>query len=118
MAMVTVYFDDSGTHEQSEIAVAACYVSDVRRWTAYQSAWRSILMEAGIAEHGFHMADFVARAKPYDAWSDEKRDRVLHALLSVVKKYAYEGAIAAVVKPDYDRLVVLPANLDSQGLVF
>ena len=105
MAMVTVYFDDSGTHQQSEIAVAACYVSDVRRWTDYESAWLPILVDAGIEESGFHMADFVAHAKPYDTWSDDKRDKVLRAFISVINKYAYEGAIAAVVKSDYDRLV-------------
>lgn len=105
MAMLTVYFDDSGTHEQSEIAVAACYVSDVRRWRDFESAWLSILAEAGIAEHGFHMADFVAHAKPYDTWPADKREKVFRALLSVINKYAFEGAIAAVVKADYDKLV-------------
>ena len=28
MAMMTVYFDDSGTHAESEIAIAACFISD------------------------------------------------------------------------------------------
>ena len=32
IAMFTAYFDDSGTDRNSEIAIAACYVSTKRGW--------------------------------------------------------------------------------------
>lgn len=107
MAMMTVYFDDSGTHTQSDIAIAACSVSDVMRWEFFESEWNAVLDETGIREPGFHMAEFVARQSPFDRWNDEKRDRVLKALIGVInRRHVLAGMVTAVVKKDYDTLVV------------
>ncbi|MGH9775959.1 MAG: hypothetical protein ACRD50_13550 [Candidatus Acidiferrales bacterium] len=105
MAMVTVYLDDSGTHQESDVAVAACFISDVRRWTALYDEWLPILEQAGIKDCGFHMADFVAHAEPYTDWPEGKRDSVFHRLVGLINKYAYQGVVSAVIKADYDRLI-------------
>jgi Protein of unknown function (DUF3800) len=106
MAMMTVYFDDSGTHDQSEIAVAACLISDVRRWQSYESEWKSVLDDAGIREAGFHMAEFNARKPPFDGWTEQKRDQVIRGLIEIINRYAFAGTATAVVKKDYDALVI------------
>jgi len=107
MAMITVYFDDSGTHAESEIAVAACLVSNVERWgeRGFAKEWAEILDCAGIRNEGFHMAEFEARRKPYDTWDEDKRGKVFTSLTDVIKKYAMCGMATAVIKQDYDRLV-------------
>jgi len=79
LAMVTIYFDDSGTHAQSSVAIAAAYVGSVEQWKFFERDWK----DANAAEHFgvFHMADFSAHAKPFDTkeWYDEaKRTRTLH----------------------------------------
>ncbi|HEV2202690.1 MAG TPA: DUF3800 domain-containing protein [Bryobacteraceae bacterium] len=104
MAMMTLYFDDSGTHRQSKVAIAACFLSDVRRWKDFEDQWTSELENAGILDCGFHMADFEARSPRFD-WGEEKRSSVLAALVRVINKYALAGMAAAVVKSDYNRFV-------------
>jgi hypothetical protein len=106
MAMMTADLDDSGTHQQSEVAVAACFVSDVRRWAKFETEWRSVLDDSDIAGCGFHMADFVAHQRPFDSWEQDKRDRTIKSLIGIIKEYALTGMATAVVKRDYDRFVV------------
>jgi hypothetical protein len=120
MAMMTVYFDDSGTHHQSDIAVAACLVSDVMRWESYESEWNSVLDEAGIRESGFHMAKFVARRSPFDGWTEDKRDKVIKALIGTIERHVFAGMATAVVKKVYDTYVTgrLRARLGNYHYTF
>jgi hypothetical protein len=105
MAMMTAYFDDRGTHLQSEIAVAACFLSDVTRWNQFQLEWELILEEAGISATGFHMADFVARKAPFDDWQQVKRDLIIKRFVDTIIKYALAGMATAVFKSAYDKHV-------------
>ncbi len=120
MAMMTVYFDDSGTHDQSDIAVAACLISDVMRWKSYESEWKSVLDNAGIRDAGFHMAAFNFRKRPFDGWIEEKRHHVIKALIDIINRHAFVGIVTAVVKKDYDALVTGPLRekLGSQHYTF
>lgn len=103
MAMIVAYFDDSGTHYESDIAVAACFVSDVKRWTEFENEWKPILKEAGIEE--FHMADFVAYQNSFTDCSQEKHDQVIKSLIKVINKNALVGCASAVIKDDYNKHV-------------
>lgn len=105
MALMTVYFDDSGTHKESEYAVAACFVSDVKRWLKLDNVWREVLSDAGILDDGFHMAEFVAREKPFVGWSESKRKSVIVSLVDSINSNALGGFVSVVVKSDYDALV-------------
>lgn len=105
MALIAAYFDDSGTDLKSAVAVAACYISDVRRWDRFAAEWKSVLSDAGILGCGFHMADFVAHKPPFDAWERAKRDDVIRGLVSTIGSHALDGMVTAVIKSDYDRFV-------------
>ena len=37
--MLTLYCDDSGTHPESNYAVAACFLSDMDRWDRFNDDW-------------------------------------------------------------------------------
>jgi len=65
--MFSFYCDDSGTHKQSPVAVAACLVSSVNKWALFQKAW----CEVNAAENFgvFHMADFEGN---YDRFATEE----------------------------------------------
>ena len=105
--MFTLYFDDSGTHPQSDIAVAACYVSTVEQWTCFKKNW-----EEASARHQFgifHMADFVSKNKQFSKpeWNDQsKRDRTICALINLIKTRAQIGFSAAVNKSAFDEVIV------------
>ena len=67
--MFTAYFDDSGTDGNSDIAIAACYVSTKRGWDDFVEAWDRVRYEEGFDV--FHMAEFVAkREMGHKPWCD------------------------------------------------
>lgn len=106
MAICSFYCDDSGTHAQSPVAVAACLISSLERWTEFQRAW----CEANAAENFgvFHMADFENNYERFDGpeWRDQKKkERTLNRLIKAIQDNVEVGVGAAVVKSDYDKVV-------------
>jgi hypothetical protein len=104
--MFTLYFDDSGTDAQSEVAVAGAYVATVEQWAEFKRNWEEVneREKFGI----FHMADFVARREQFTLpeWKDEpKRKRTVKALISTIKIRVRFGVAAAVQKSAYDEIV-------------
>jgi hypothetical protein len=100
------YFDDSGTHEQSEIAIAACYVSTESGWRRFAAEWDEVRFGEGFEY--FHMAEFVAPPehghKPWCEWSKEKKVRVYNRLASIINQNKRVGMGCAVPKAAYDSL--------------
>lgn len=114
--MFTLYCDDSGTHAQSDIAVAACYISTVSQWQDFKRNWEEVNKreEFGV----FHMADFVAKKEQFaePQWNNQKkRDRTLRALINIIKTRAKAGFAAVVVKSAYDDLIVNGALREKFG---
>ena len=60
--VMIIYFDDSGTHSQSSVAVAACYVAPTDQWTHFERDWKLIADDEYIAV--LHMADFDRHKNP------------------------------------------------------
>lgn len=81
-----LYWDDSGTHDNSPIAIAACYVATQPQWGEFVRNWDKARQEEGF--DWFHMADFMQKPergiKPYCDWSPEKRKRVYFRLASII----------------------------------
>jgi len=96
----TAYFDDSGTHAQANVAVAACFISTVDKWEALESLWNEVNAKEKFGI--FHMADFVAKTKQFKDWEDPKRDRVIRELITIIKANVYVSVMSAVIKADYD----------------
>lgn len=88
VAMTWIYFDESGEHSPSGMLrrlTLGCGISTFSAWQELTKEWNAVLVDAGIGM--FHMADFEARAKPFDAWSEEKRRRVLNGLLDIISRH-------------------------------
>jgi hypothetical protein len=102
--MFTAYFDDSGTDGNSDIAVAACYVSTKRGWDDFVEAWDRAGCEEGF-EH-FHMAEFVAPReqghKPWCDWDDDKKKRVFARLAEIINDNKFTGIAVAIPKKVWD----------------
>src|SRR5215472_6047308 len=102
-AMFALYCDDSGTHQESPFAVAACFVADVVQWDHFVSDWGRA---NEVEQFGtFHMADFVAKKAQFAGpeWQDEeKRDRTLKRLITLIRIRRRMGFFAVVEKAGYD----------------
>lgn len=106
-SMFTLYCDDSGTHPESDIAVAACYIATAEQWAEFKRNWNEVNAREQFGV--FHMADFVGKRQQFSApeWSDQlKRDRTVRALINVIKTRARIGFSGAVVKAAYDEVIV------------
>jgi hypothetical protein len=106
LAMFEVYFDDSGTDLESDIAIAACYVSTKRGWDEFTREWKQAAYEEGFTT--FHMAEFVAPNKhghkPWCDWDNQKKDRVYNRLAKIINENKRAGIACAVPKLSYGTL--------------
>jgi hypothetical protein len=99
-----IYFDDSGTHAESNIVVAVCYIASNYQWTHFVRNWNEAREEEGFDV--FHMADFMQpshkKIEPYCHWDDQKRTRVYKRLATIIRVRARHGFGIAFNKKDYD----------------
>jgi hypothetical protein len=104
LCMYATYLDDSGTSAQSEIAIAACYVSTESGWRQFVREWNVVGWEEGFET--FHMAEFVAPNdqghKPWCEWDNIKKDRVFQRLVKVINDNKRMGVGVALPKAIYD----------------
>jgi hypothetical protein len=104
--MFTFYCDDSGTHSESAVAVAACLISSIDKWTEFQKNWCEIDQAENFGV--FHMADFENNHDRFSAqeWQgEEKKNRTLSRLIEAIRNNVQTGMAVAVVKSDYDKFV-------------
>ena len=83
--MFVGYFDDSGTHKGSPIAVAGGFIARPGEWLGFNHRWKKILNKYGVELH--HQNKWSNRAKPFDdpeVWPDERRHAYINELIDVI----------------------------------
>jgi hypothetical protein len=105
VACVTLYLDDSGTHLQSPVAIAAAWVSPVPRWNRFMEDW-----ERSKTRHGFecfHTAECVARnpKSEFATWKPWQVDKALRNLAQLSLQRSSQGFSVSVNKKDYDEVL-------------
>lgn len=92
------YWDDSGTHDSSPIAVAACYVATREQWEWFVRDWDDARRDEGFDV--FHMADFMAlpeyKKEPFCRWDEAKKNRVYSRLATIINTRVRMGFAFAV----------------------
>jgi Protein of unknown function (DUF3800) len=106
MSFFTVHFDDSGTHKESSIAVASCFVASVEQWKEFNRNWAEVNKNEEFGT--FHMADFAFGSQQFKTWDDTKKERILGRLCNIISTRVSAGWSVAVTKRDYDEIIVGP----------
>ncbi len=106
MSFITVHFDDSGTHLESPIAIAACYAAKVERWKKFERNWNKAKKKFGFET--FHMAEFAANKGEFEGWGDSKKRKVVKRLCRIINNSVEFGFAVAVPKRVYDEVIKGP----------
>ncbi len=105
MAALSVYIDDSGTHSDSAIVVAAGYVAELARWESFSQSWQKLLAEAGVpvgpfGVRVFHMKDFAHShtdpQSPFYSWREQQKADFMARATALMRGIAAEGAGAGI----------------------
>jgi hypothetical protein len=81
----------------------AGFVSTVSQWAEFSRKWEQAINEAGIP--CFHMADFVARVRPFDKLTDLQREQLMRRLVMLINQYALASFDMAVLQSDFDEML-------------
>lgn len=105
VAALTIHIDDSGTHSQSPIAVAAGWIAPVTEWKKFIRQWEKEKNQ--LSFNVFHMADAMTSAEKteFENWNLRKRIKAVRKLRSVINGRVTKGFAIWIVKQDYDDLV-------------
>jgi hypothetical protein len=101
-SLYTAYFDESGTHDSSEAAVVAGFVSNKIQWSAFSDRWQQVLENAHLDY--FRMSDFENRRGQFIEWSENKRRNVLNELLSIINDHTFYSIGCVVLKKSMESL--------------
>jgi hypothetical protein len=98
--MLSVYFDASGTHRESDVVVIAGWIATDHQWERFTREWTEILDGAGLEPPVFHATEFERPGMP-DGWSPSKKIKVRQRLITKIQKRTRDQFGVAVVVPDY-----------------
>jgi hypothetical protein len=105
MTALTIHIDDSGTHAESPVAVAAGWIAPVPQWKKFIRQWRGMKKKHGFEV--FHMVDAMAssQSSEFRGWGENKKTNVLRDLCPLIDARISRGFAIWVIKRDYDELV-------------
>lgn len=114
MLGLTVYADESGTHDKTglrpgaEVTALAGYVTTKRNWEIVSRRWKTA-QRSFRAPDVFHMSELWREEPPYDKWSDTKRKKFLATLIRVVRDNTWFAIGGMVSNRDWNE--VLPDRI-------
>jgi hypothetical protein len=95
------YFDESGTHDQSDLVVVGGLIGTYQSWIGAEREWEAILNYKHVDV--FHFTDFMARRPPFD-WPTPERDHFMERLTTVIGDNISLGVAYGVFRDEYDSI--------------
>ncbi len=102
MSNLVAYFDESGTHEDSDHVAVAGFIGFASAWVDFCARWQLALNDFGLSY--FHMTDFANRVKPYDTWLEETRRSRLSRLLNIIDANVIGSVGFSVPKKSFESI--------------
>ena len=103
LAVLTCYCDDSGSHEESKVAVVGALVMKKEAFINFCGEWERILREFRIDK--IHMADFVRPYGRYCAMAHEMKHALCMSIAYAISEFKAYSISAAVPQDGYKELL-------------
>lgn len=103
MAMLTVYCDDSGTDENTRVAVVAGYLSNVAQWEIFNKEWTNVLEKFGIS--GMRRTDLENFRGDFKKWNPTRRTALLQQLQPIISRRTKMAVGTMVIKEEFEKLI-------------
>ncbi len=94
MAIVSAYFDDSGTHDDSLAVVVAGYLLSTEKSAGFTREWGDLLVEAGLTH--WHQVNFAHSVREYAGWMEEKRVKFMRRATEIINDTVIGGVVCGV----------------------
>ena len=102
-SLYTVYFDESGTHADSEAAVVAGFVSNVTEWSAFSRKWQQVLTDSHLDY--FRMSEFESGWGQFSDWTEDVKRDLLNRLLAIIDDHTFWSIGCIVLRQWVDSIL-------------
>jgi len=104
--VITAYFDESGTHGSSELALMAGYIAEGRQWRKYEK--RAAKLFGRHRVRVFHSIDLKRGSKDFAGWTVDQKIHFLDEFQHVVNETLEVGFVSILKAADYAYYKSLP----------
>jgi hypothetical protein len=104
--VITAYFDESGTHGGSDVAVMGGFVGDARQW--YKFDKRVSKLFARYRVDVFHTIDVKRTDKDFAGWSVDKKIQFIDDFQHIINETVEVGFSSILRTDDYQYYLQLP----------
>jgi hypothetical protein len=98
--VLKAFFDDSGTHLESDVAVMAGLIAPEDEWATLETEWRIALDDLGIRK--MHMASCENARRDFAGWDRDRRDRAIARFCGIILKRNACMLISAVSRSTWN----------------
>ena len=97
--ILTAYFDESGTHGGSELAIMAGFVADARQWQKYKKRAAKLFSRYRVVR--FHCIEVRRGDGDFAGWSIDRKITFLDEFHHIVNETLERGFAAVLMADDY-----------------
>jgi hypothetical protein len=108
MAVLRVYFDDSGEESdpQHKVCSIGGFVTTARKWKKLERKWRETLNSPDFDVPYFHMKEFAHCIGPFEKWKNKENKRIafLQSLIEIIREFNLIGIASILILEDFRRI--------------
>ena len=110
-AMITAYFDDSGTSAQNDVAAVGGYLATTYQWDRFIPRWKQLLKDYDVKQ--MHRTDLETWKREFTedrGWGPTRRKKFISRAQEIIKQHTYVAVGSAVIKKDFEEVLPLPVR--------